>query len=86
MFGSVAQGVGSKIVPIKTVETGILQEENQMENKHIYSCPTRSAKIYLDLYQLHFKHKISLVPNPEISPIKELCTVLKIKKKKEIFL
>lgn len=78
--------MGSKIALVKTLETGILQEENQMENKHIYACSTCGAEIYLDLYQLHLKHKDSLVPNPEISYIKELYTVRQEKKKKETLL
>lgn len=73
----------SKIVLSKTLETGILPEENQMENKHIYGCSTCGAEIYLDFYQLHLKHKDSLVPNPEISYIKELYSVRKEMEKKK---
>lgn len=54
-----------------------------MENKHIYSCPTCGAEIYLDLYQLHLKHKGSRVRDPEISYIKELRTVKKKRKEKK---
>lgn len=74
LLSSIAQGQWSEMVLIETLQTSILQEESKTKKKpkHIYSCPTYNAEIYMDLYQLHLTHKHYTVPNPEISYIKEL--------------
>ena len=51
-----------------------------MEKTHIYSSPTYGAEIYVDLYQLHLKHKHCTAPNPEINYIEELHFIKKKKK------
>ena len=60
------------------------RKSNGKKTQSIYSSPAYGAEIYMDLYQLHLKHKHNTVPNPEISYSKELHIGGKTKQNKNI--